>query len=263
MNALWRQITILRPGWLDLVEVLIVAFLLYRLLVLLRRPRTMQMFFGLVLLAGVYVSARLLGFVLIRGILEATFQYGAIAALVVFQPELRGALARLGQNRMFQFFNRLEGGQVIDEIAEAVERLSRGKVGALIVLKGQAPLDEYLESGQPVDARVSSVLITTIFTPYSPLHDGALVIADDHILAAGVVLPLTETPLFDRSLGTRHRAALGLSEESDAVVIVVSEETARISVAYQGHLDVGVSPARLKEILTGVGPEGASALPSA
>lgn len=263
MSALWRQITILRPGWLDLVEVLIVAFLLYRLLVLLRRPRTMQMFFGVVLLAGVYVSARLLGFVLIRGILEAAFQYGAIAALVVFQPELRGALARLGQNRMFRLFNRLEGGQVIDEITEAVEQLSRNKVGAILVLKQDSPLDDYIESGQPLDARVSSVLITTVFTPYSPLHDGALVIADDHIQAAGVILPLTETPLFDRTLGTRHRAALGLAEETDAVVIVVSEETSRISVAHQGHLDVGITPARLKEVLTGVVPEGAPPLPAA
>jgi diadenylate cyclase len=263
VSALWRQITILRPGWLDLVEVLIVAFLLYRLLVLLRRPRTMQMFFGLVLLAGVYVAARLLGFVLIRGILEAVFQYGAIAALVVFQPELRGALARLGQNRMFRLFNRLEGSKVIDEITEAVEQLSRNKVGAILVLKQDSPLDDYIESGQPLDARVSAVLIATVFAPNSPLHDGALVIADDHIQAAGVILPLTETPLFDRTLGTRHRAALGLVEETDAVAIVVSEETSRISVAHQGHLDVGITPARLREVLTGVVPEGAPPLPAA
>ncbi len=263
MSALWRQITILRPGWLDLVEILIVAFLLYRLLLLLRRPRTMQMFFGVVLLAGVYVAARLLGFVLIRGILEALFQYGAIAALVVFQPELRGALARLGQNRMFRLFNRLEGSQVVDQISDAVAHMSRNKVGAIIVLQQEAPLDEYIESGRPLDARVSADLITTIFTPYSPLHDGALVIADDHILAAGVILPLTETPLFDKTLGTRHRAALGLAEETDAVVIVVSEETSKISVAHQGHLDVGIATSRLKEVLTGAVPESASALPAA
>jgi len=263
VNALWRQITILRPGWLDLVEILIVAFLLYRLLALLRRPKTMQMFFGLVLLAGVYVAARLLGFVLITGILEALFQYGAIAALVVFQPELRGALARLGQNRMFRLFNQLEGSKVVDEIAEAVEQLSRNKIGAIIVLQQEAALDDYIESGRPLEARVSADLITTVFTPYSPLHDGALIISDDNILAAGAILPLTETPLFDKTLGTRHRAALGLAEETDAVVIVVSEETSRISVAHQGHLDVGLDTTRLKEVLTGAVPESAPPLPSA
>lgn len=263
MNALWRQITILRPGWLDLVEILIVAFLLYRLLLLLRRPRTMQMFFGVVLLAGVYVSARLLGFVLIRGILEAVFQYGAIAALVVFQPELRGALARLGQNRMFRIFSRLEGSQVVDELSEAIEQLSQNKVGAIVVLQQDDPLDEYIDSGRAITARVSSDLITTIFTPYSPLHDGALVISDDNILAAGVILPLTETPLFDKTLGTRHRAALGLAEETDAVVLVVSEETSRVSVARQGRLEVGIDTPRLKEVLSGVVPEGATPLPAA
>ena len=262
MNALWRQITFLRPGWGDLVEVLIVAFLIYRLLLLLRRPRTMQMFFGVVLLAGVYFGARVFGFLLIRGLLEALFQYGAIAALVVFQPELRGALARLGQNRMYRWFNRLEGTEVVDELAESVEQLSRNKVGAILVLAGEAPLDDYIESGRPIEARVSAHLIATIFTPYSPLHDGALIIVGDHIRAAGAILPLTETPLLDKSLGTRHRAALGLSEETDALVIVVSEETSRVSIASRGNLEVGVESERLREVLSGVTSEAAASLPA-
>jgi len=262
VNTLWRQITILRLDWLDVLEILLVGFLIYRLLLLLRRPRTMQMFFGVVLLIGLYFLARVFGFLLIRTLLEALFQYGAIAALVVFQPELRGALARLGRNRMFGGFNRLEGFEMVDELADAVEQLSRNKVGAILVMEGEASLDEYVESGRPLDARASADLISSIFTPYSPLHDGALVIVGDRIRAAGVILPLTETPLLDKSLGTRHRAALGLAEETDALVLVVSEETSRISVAYRGQLEVGVDGARLREVLGGVLPEGAGALAS-
>ncbi len=263
MTAFLEQLRIIRPGWLDLVEILIVAFLIYRVLLLLRRGPGMYVLFGLVFLAGVYFLALGLGLVLIRGLLEATFQYGAIAALVVFQPELRSALSRLGQSRMFQmitltpFFTRLEETQVVDEIVEAVEQLSRSKVGAILALEGQVGLDEFCESGRSVEARVSSHLLTTIFTPYSPLHDGAAIITGDRIKAAGVILPLTQTPLRDRSLGTRHRAALGLSEETDAVVIVVSEESSRVSIAHRGQLEVGVDSPRLREVLAGGGRAGA------
>jgi len=252
-----QQLLIIRPGWLDFVEILIVAFLIYRVLLLLRRGPGMYVLFGLVFLVGVYFLARALGLVLIRGLLEATLQYGAIAALVVFQPELRSALSRLGQSRMFQMitltplFSRLEETQVVDEVVEAVDQLARSKVGAIIAIEGQVGLDEYCESGRSVEARVSSHMLTTIFTPYSPLHDGAAIITADRIKAAGVILPLTQTPIRDRSLGTRHRAALGLSEETDALVIVVSEETSRVSVAYRGRLDVGVDSSRLREVLGG------------
>lgn len=261
MTALLQQLRIIRPGWLDLVEILIVAFLIYRVLLLLRRGPGMYVLFGLVFLAGVYFMARVLGLVLIRGLLEATFQYGAIAALVVFQPELRSALSRLGQSRMIQMitltplFTRLEETQVVDEIVEAVEQLSRSKVGAIIALEGQVSLDDFCESGRPVEARVSSHMLTTIFTPYSPLHDGAVLISGDTIRAAGAILPLTQSSVTDRSLGTRHRAALGLSEETDALIVVVSEETAQISIALGGRLERDLGPERLREVLVGSMPD--------
>lgn len=253
MGSAWEQLRLLRPGWTDLVEILLVAVLLYRVLLVLQRTRAMQIMLGVVLLAGAYGVARILDLILIRTLLETVFQYGAIAALVVFQPELRAALARLGQSRMLRFFHKIEGSRVVDEIVAATERLSRAKHGAIIAVERDVGLDEYAETGSRVQAHVSSEMLATIFTPYSPLHDGAVLISGDQIRAAGAILPLTQTTVRDRSLGTRHRAALGLSEETDAIVIVVSEETSQVSVAIGGHLERGVTSERLRAILTGEG----------
>lgn len=257
-----ERLQFLRPGWTDLVEILIVAFLLYRLLLVLQRTRAMQIMLGVVALALLYGVSGLLDLILIRTMLEAAFQYGAIAILVVFQPELRSALARLGRSRMMRAFQSLEGSRVADEIIEGVERLSRAKHGAIIAIEQEIGLDEYAETGSPVDARVSAEMLTTIFTPYSPLHDGAVLIVADQIHTAGAILPLTQSSVKDRSLGTRHRAALGLSEETDAVVVVVSEETAQVSVAVGGRLDRDVTLERLREILVGAAPSGDAPLVS-
>lgn len=254
MTRILEQLRYLRPGWTDLLEILVVAFLLYRVLVVLQRTRAIQILLGLVLLGLGYGLAGLLELVLIRTLLETFFQYGAIAALVVFQPELRAALARLGQSRMIRVFHRLEGSQVAEEVVDAVERLSRSRVGAIVAVEREMGLEEYAGSGSPVNARVSSDMIATIFTPYSPLHDGAILISGDEIRTAGAILPLTQSSVPDRSLGTRHRAALGLSEETDAVVIVVSEETGQVSLAQGGRLERDVSSDRLREVLAGALP---------
>lgn len=255
MSRIWEQLRFLRPGWTDVFEILLVAYLLYRILLVVQRTRARQILLGLVLVLVVYGLARLLELILIIELLKFIFQYGAIAALVVFQPELRAALARLGQSRMIRVFQRLEGSRVADEVVEAVQRLSRSRVGAIIAVEQEVGLDEYAETGSAVHARVSAEMIATIFTPYSPLHDGAILIRGDVIETAGAILPLTQSSVPDRSLGTRHRAALGLSEETDAVVIVVSEETSRISVALGGRLERDVEPDRLRQILTGALPE--------
>lgn len=255
MTGIWEQIQILRPGWIELVEIGIVAALVYRLLLLLQRTRAMQMILGVGLLAAIYLLARVLDLSLIRTLLEAVFQFGAIGALVVFQPELRAGLARIGQSRLFRVFVKLESRKVLDELVEAVDQLARTKTGALIVLENDVGLDEYARTGSGIEARVSRDILLTIFQPHSPLHDGAVVIVGDTIKAAGAILPLTQTPLHDKSLGTRHRAALGLAEETDAFVIVVSEETARVSVAHAGRLEVGVETPRLKELLEGTLPD--------
>lgn len=254
MTSIWEQLQFLRPGWTDLAEVLIVAYIVYRILVVLQKTRAMQIMLGVVLLAFLYGTARLFDLILIRTILEAALQYGAIAALIVFQPELRAALARLGQSRMLRAFQRMEGSRVAEEIVEAAERLSRARHGAIIAIEQEVGLGEYAETGSAVDARVSAEMLTTIFTPYSPLHDGAVLIAGDQIRAAGAILPLTQSTIKDRSLGTRHRAALGLSEETDAIVVVVSEETAQVSVAVGGRLERDVTPDRLRAIVQGAAP---------
>ncbi len=259
MIEILERYSFLLPRFTDLVQILLVAAGLYYVLRLFARTRAIQMLLGLLLLFIVYLLARLVDLVLIYRIMDVLFQYGAIAALIVFQPELRNALARLGQNRMLRFFNTMEQSEVVEELIEAVERLSRAKIGAIIAVEREVGLEEYVaEQGTRIDARVSAELLVSVFSPYGPLHDGAVLIAGDTIIAAGVILPLTQFPVADKSLGTRHRAALGLSEETDALVIVVSEETAQISLAYRGRLERNLDAARLRAALAGSAPTGAA-----
>lgn len=242
----------LLPGLGDLVQILVVAVGVYYILRVLAQTRAMQMLLGLVLLAVIYFLSQLLGLSLIGTILEYAFQYGVIAALIVFQPELRSALARLGQSRMLRLFNKMEESEVVEELVEGVERLSRAKIGGIIAIQREVGLDEYADTGTRIQARVSADIIVSIFAPYGPLHDGAVLVSGDTLIAAGVILPLTQFPVGDRSLGTRHRAAIGLSEETDALVVVVSEETSQISISQRGRLERNVSPERLRAALSGV-----------
>lgn len=251
MTALVAQYDFLLPDIRDIVQILIVAAGLYYVLRALARTRAFQMLVGLLILVAVYFAARVLNLDLIRRLMETLFQYGAIAALIVFQPELRATLARMGQSRMIRFFNKLEESEVVDELVMAVERLSRNKIGAIIAIEREIGLDEYAEKGARLEAKVSADLVTSIFAPYGPLHDGALLIQSDTIIAAGVILPLTQFPVADKSLGTRHRAALGLSEETDALAVVVSEETAQVSLAHRGRLERDIDLDRLRTALAG------------
>ena len=247
----FEQLRFLIPGFWDVVEILIVAYVLYRLLMFLAGTRSLQILMGLVVLGLVYFAALLLRFNMIATLLGLVFTYGAFAAVVVFQPELRHALSRVGRTRAIRFLTQSGAQTVTEEIVEAVASLSRSGAGAIIVVEGDVSLNDYLESGKEMRATVSADLLATIFTPYSPLHDGAVMIRGDEIIAAGCVLPLTQFPVEDKSLGTRHRAALGLSEETDAIVIVVSEETSKVSLAIRGLLHRGITGQQLREVLTG------------
>jgi diadenylate cyclase len=247
----WEQFRFLIPGWRDVVEILIVALVIYQLLLFLAGTRALQIVLGLVVLGLVYLGAVALKFNMIATLLGLVFTYGAFAAVVVFQPELRHALARLGRSRVLRLFSTGSATAAAEEIAEAVERLARTGTGAIIAVEQDTSLDHYVESGTPMQAAVSADLLTTIFTPYSPLHDGAVLIRGDQIIGAACVLPLTQFPVSDRSLGTRHRAALGLSEETDALVLVVSEETSQISVAFRGLLTRGLTRERVRDLLSG------------
>lgn len=253
MNGFLERVGFLAPDWKDLLEIAVVAVVFYRVLLVLAGTRAIQMLVGLGSLVGIYFLSRVLNLRLLQELLEYIFQYGAIAALIVFQPELRSALAHLGQSRLVRLFSRLEQSEVAEEIAQAVDELSRGKAGAIIAIEREVGLGEYVDTGTPMQARVSAPLLTTIFTPYSPLHDGAVIIRGDTIVAAGAILPLTQFPIADRTLGTRHRAALGLSEETDALVLVVSEETSAVSIAYRGQLQRGLSHDAVVEAIASYG----------
>ena len=219
--SIFEQLRLLHPGWRDILEVAIVSVAIYRVLLLVHRTRAMQVLVGLVMLGVAYGIAYVLQLSMIVYLLGLIFSFGAIALLVVFAPELRAALAQIGRSPMSRFFSDMRNSEIADEVAEAVERLSRSGIGAIVAIEREVSLDEYMQSGSAMHARVSADLLATIFTPYSPLHDGAVIIRGDTIVGAGCILPLSQATMIDRSLGTRHRAALGLSE-TDALVVVVS-----------------------------------------
>lgn len=245
------EFRLLNPGWRDVLEIAIAAFLFYRLLLLVQGTRALQMLIGVAVLVLAYAAAWALQLSMITYLLGLVFTYGAFAALIVFQPELRAALAQLGQTRVSAMLTRrLEASDVADEIADAVERMSQRGTGALIAIEREVGLGDYIESGTPMDATLSADLLSTIFTPYSPLHDGAVIVRGDKIIGAGCILPLSQRPLLDRSLGTRHRAALGLCEESDAMVIVLSEETSIISLVEGETITRGLTSAQLRDELS-------------
>jgi diadenylate cyclase len=246
-----EQLRLLHPGWRDILEVAIVSFAIYRVLLLIHRTRAMQVLVGIIVLAVVYGIIYLLGLGMIVYLLQLLFNYAAIALLVVFAPEIRAALAQIGRSPMSRFFTHLREVEIADQVADAVERLSRSGIGAIIAVEREVSLAEYVPSGTEMQAKVSTDLLATIFTPYSPLHDGAVIIRGDTIVGAGCILPLSQRALADRSLGTRHRAALGLSEETDALVIVVSEETATITVAANGRLWRDFTPSQVRELVAG------------
>ena len=252
MGAFWNYLRLLQIDMLDVLEITVVAVLIYRVLILWSGTRAFQMLFGLVLLVAVYATAGWLSLNLIESILSQAFTYGAFALIVVFQPELRNALARIGRSRVLSVLTRLQerSEAVADEIAKAAADLSRTRTGAIIAIERELSLEEYIEkTGTRLRADVSASLLVSLFTPRSPLHDGAAVVRDGQIVAAGVHLPLTQYPLSDRTLGTRHRATLGLSEETDAHVVVVSEETSQISLARRGVLRRNLTPEQLRDRL--------------
>jgi len=237
--------------WPDAVEILLVAIVIYRFLLFLVGTRALQIVVGLVILSLAYFAAVVAKFTMVSYLLGVLFTFAPFAAVVVFQPELRNALARLGQSRLMRAFSRSDRQSVAEEIAEALDRLARAGTGAIIAVERDIALDELLPSGVPMEAKVSAPLLTTIFTPYSPLHDGAVLVRGDRIIGAGCVLPLTQYKVSDKSLGTRHRAALGLSEETDATVFVVSEETSTISIASAGRLYRPLTADQVRDVLSG------------
>lgn len=239
------------PHWiLAAIDILLVAALFYRLLTLVKGTRSAQMFVGLFVIAVIGFAARYFDLLAVRWIVESLKTVWLIVFVILFQPELRHALAQFGRTRYFRSFLRGENYGVLGEVVRAVESLAQRRHGALIVMERNVGLRNFTETGTRVDAKVSAELLVTLFSPGSPLHDGAIVVREDTIIAASCILPLSSNPLSAISLGTRHRAALGLSEETDAAVIVVSEQTGAISVAYRGVLYSRLDEGQLRSELS-------------
>lgn len=233
----------------DALDIAIVAFVLYRIFLMFRGTLAVQMSVGVGLLMAVSVLSRNVELYSLNWILENFWSFWVLALIVLFQPELRRALAQVGHTRFFRDLfatSTAERGHVVDEVLRAVENLAGRRIGAIIVLERATGLRHYAELGVTVDARLSADLLAAIFLPYSPLHDGAVFIQDGRIAAAGCFLPLSRNTGLDRTLGTRHRAALGVTEETDAVAIVVSEETGAISLAVGGRMEYGLDAAALR-----------------
>jgi len=249
---------------IDILDVLIVSFLLYRLFVLMKGTRAVHMFFGLILLFVMSVVAQWLDFLALNWIISSLKTVWVIAFVILFQPELRRALASMGQHRYLKQFFKVEETGVIPEIIKASSYLAEKGIGALIVMEKDMGLRNYVETGTKVDAKVGAELLETIFTPPSPLHDGAVIIQNDRIVAAGCILPLTQNQRISATLGTRHRAALGLSEETDAIVILVSEETGTIAYAQGGKLKRRIDTKTLRnDLIKNFGHTSEDSAPSA
>lgn len=233
----------------DILDILLVAFVFYELFMLMRGTRAAQILVGLLLLFIASIVAQLLQMEGVSWLVSKVQTVWVIAFVILFQPELRRILIHLGQSRFVRLFYRVGENRVIGEVVKAAAELSDRGYGALIVVTRDTGIAAIIESGVPIRAEVSAELLTTLFTPRSPLHDGAVVIQGEMVEAAKCILPLSDNPHIAPSMGTRHRAALGLSEESDAVVVVVSEETRTISLAVGGLLNADLSRAELRERL--------------
>ena len=237
-------------GWWDLVDIAIVSFLIYEFLKLIRGTRAVQMGVGTLLIVALFYVSRLAPLQTVNWLIRNALLYVAFAAIVIFQSDIRRALAHFGQAPFFRYFNRQEAAdETIEEIVVAATMLSSQKVGAIIAVEREIGLRNYIESGIPLDATLTYDLLVTIFQPGSPLHDGAVILQENRVAAAACFLPLTVNPRVSRELGTRHRAAIGLTEEGDAVAVIVSEETGYISVAIDGRIDRRLSPDELRDRL--------------
>ena len=250
-NMIWNLTHRIRV--VDLIDILIVAIIIYELLLLTRHTRGSALLKGLFLLLVIALLSNLLGLVSLNWLLSAILQNGAIVLVILFQPEFRKALERMGRSRVFMKGAKRSGNDerdlIISEIIQTIMDLSKRRVGALIVFEQQTGLQDVVETGTRLNAEISAPLLENIFEPNTPLHDGAVVIRDAEVMAAACILPLAEASGVSRELGTRHRAAVGISENTDAIVLVVSEETGIVSMARDGHLTRPLTVNNLEEVL--------------
>ncbi len=241
----------LRITFIDILDVALIGFITYHFIRFIKGTRALQMLAGLMIIFIMAFFAEFLslkGFSWIMGGLRTAW---VVAFVILFQPEIRNALASLGRTRFVRLFIRAKEDP-IKEIGNSVIELSEKGIGGLIVIEREMGLKNYIDTGISIDARVNSDLLVTIFTPYSPLHDGAVIIRENTIVAAACILPISESPSIPHTMGTRHRAALGIAEETDAVAIVISEETRKFSIAVDRELRKDIPKEEVEKTLRGL-----------
>ena len=237
-------------GWIaSIVDVAIVAFLLYRVLLVIKDTRAFQMLVGLLIVALAYFVSPFLKLYTLEWILQKFLSPFIIIVIILFQDDIRRGLARVGKGPFLGGVRRAAQAEALEALSRACVSLAKKKIGALIVLERDVKLADYLESGVALDAKVAAELVTSVFLPTGVVHDGALVVSRDRIIAAGVILPLTQDPNVSRALGTRHRAAIGITERSDAIALVVSEEEGSISFVVGGKIRRDLDGASLRQAL--------------
>jgi diadenylate cyclase len=235
-----------RLTWIGVLDILIVAFLIYQVLLFIKGTRAVQMAFGLAFVVAFFYFARLIHLETVSWLLTYILPYFVFAIIVIFQSEIRRALAHFGKLPFLTGLSSINRNEFYDEIVLAVTTLASNHTGALVVIERDIGLKTYIESGIAVDAALSYDLLVTVFNPVVPLHDGAVIIQNGRIAAAACFLPLTVKPRLSKELGTRHRAAIGVTEETDAVAIIVSEETGAISFAHDGEIERFLDPDTLR-----------------
>lgn len=234
-------LTFPRLTWIGAIDILIVAFMIYQVLARMKGTRAVPMAVGVVGVVGFFYFSRWSHLNTVSWMLANTAPYLFFSIIVIFQSEIRRGLAHFGKTAFFGGFSNINRSQMVDEIALAVKTLAKNHTGALIVVERDIGLKSYVESGIAVNALLSYDLLVTVFTPKEPMHDGAVIIQNGRIAAAACFLPLTVKPRLSKELGTRHRAAIGVTEETDAIAVVVSEETGSIAFAHDGEIERGIT----------------------
>src|SRR6186713_2490595 len=256
MNEYLSTLLRYRPaaGWWDLLDIALVSILIYEFLKLIRGTRAVQMAVGSMLVIGLFYVSQLAPLQTLNWLIRNMLVYVGFAAIVIFQSDIRRALAHFGQAPFFRYLTRQQAAdETIEEVVVAASMLAQQRTGAIFAIEREIGMRNYIESGIPLDAMLTYDLLVTIFNPGSPLHDGAVILQEGRVAAAACFLPLTVNPRLSRELGTRHRAAIGLTEESDAAAVVVSEETGKISISLDGQIERGLTPddlrARLRTLI--------------
>ena len=234
---------------IDLLDILLVAFIIYRLILLIKGTRTVQMLLGLAVLLIVYVASQVGGLYTLNWLLDNFLSSIILVIVVIFQNDIRRALIHMGRNPFFANQSFREESQAIEELVKGCTALAARRYGALVVIERETGINDFLEVGTELDAKLSGNLLSAVFHPQSPIHDGAVIVQRGRLTRAGCFLPLTQNPSVSPRLGTRHRAAIGLTELVDAVAVVVSEETGRVSVVVSGKMTRDLDPITLRKVL--------------